>query len=91
MDAVDIIGKHVRSVHAKDGMWPTDPMKLGKEVLIGTGRVDFPQVFSKLQKLGYQGAITIERETSGPQQMKDVMHEKIYLERVLAQIRANQT
>lgn len=91
VDAVDIIGKHVRSVHAKDGMWPTDPMKLGKEVLIGTGRVDFPQVFSKLRKLGYQGAITIERETSGPQQMKDVMHEKVYLERVLAQIRANQT
>ena len=80
VDAVDIIGAHVRSVHAKDGMWPTDPMKLGKEVLIGTGRVDILQVFSKLQKLGYQGAITIQRETSGPQQMEDVKHEKLYLE-----------
>jgi L-ribulose-5-phosphate 3-epimerase len=90
VDAVDIIGPHVRSVHAKDGMWPTDPMKLGKEVLIGTGRVDFLQVFSKLQKLGYQGAITIERETSGPQQMEDVKQEKLYLERVLAKVRSNQ-
>ncbi|MES2221549.1 MAG: sugar phosphate isomerase/epimerase family protein, partial [Acidobacteriota bacterium] len=90
VDAVDMIGSHVRSVHAKDGMWPTDPMKLGKEVLIGTGRVDFQQVFSKLQKLGYQGAITIERETSGPQQMEDVKHEKLYLERVLAKVRSNQ-
>jgi sugar phosphate isomerase/epimerase len=89
VDAVDMIGPHVRSVHAKDGMWPTDPMKLGKEVLIGTGRVDFLQVFSKLQKLGYQGAITIERETSGPQQMEDVKHEKLYLERVLAKVRSN--
>lgn len=89
-DAVDIIGPHVRSVHAKDGMWPTDPMKLGKEVLIGTGRVDFLQVFTKLQKLGYQGAITIERETSGPQQMEDVKREKLYLERVLAKVRSNQ-
>ena len=89
VDAVDIIGAHVRSVHAKDGMWPTDPMKLGKEVLIGTGRVDFLQVFSKLQKLGYQGAITIERETSGPQQMEDVKHEKLYLERVLSKVRSN--
>ena len=89
VDAVDMIGQHVRSVHAKDGMWPTDPMKLGKEVLIGTGRVDFLQVFSKLQRLGYQGAITIERETSGPQQMEDVRHEKIYLDRVLAQVYAN--
>jgi L-ribulose-5-phosphate 3-epimerase len=91
VDAVDMIGQHVRSVHAKDGMWPTDPMRLGKEVLIGTGRVDFLQVFSKLQKLGYQGTITIERETSGPQQMEDVKHEKAYLERVLAQVRANPT
>ena len=48
VDAVDMIGQHVRSVHAKDGMWPTDPMQLGEEVLIGTGRVDFLQVFSKL-------------------------------------------
>ncbi len=91
VDAVDMIGSHVRSVHAKDGMWPTDPMKLGKEVLIGTGSVDFLQVLSKLQKLGYQGAITIERETSGPQQMEDVKHEKLYLERVLANVRSNQS
>jgi sugar phosphate isomerase/epimerase len=89
VDAVDMLGQHVRSVHAKDGMWPTDPMKLGKEVLIGTGRVDFLQVFTKLQKLGYQGAITIERETSGPQQMEDVRHEKLYLERVLAKVHSN--
>jgi L-ribulose-5-phosphate 3-epimerase len=86
VDAVNILGPHVRSVHAKDGMWPTDPMKLGKEVLIGTGRVDFLQVFTKLQKLGYQGAITIERETSGPQQMEDVKSEKAYLEAVLAKL-----
>jgi L-ribulose-5-phosphate 3-epimerase len=89
VDAVDILGQHVRSIHAKDGMWPTDPMKLGKEVLIGTGRVDFLQVFTKLQKLRYQGAITIERETSGLQQMEDVKHEKLYLERVLAKVRSN--
>jgi L-ribulose-5-phosphate 3-epimerase len=89
VDAVDMIGSHVRSVHAKDGMWPTDPMKLGKEVLIGTGRVDFFQVFTKLHKLGYQGALTIERETSGPQQMEDVKHEKLYLERVLSKVRSN--
>jgi L-ribulose-5-phosphate 3-epimerase len=89
VDAVDMLGQHVRSIHAKDGMWPTDPMKLGKEVLIGMGRVDFLQVFTKLQKLGYQGAITIERETSGPQQIEDVKHEKIYLERVLDKVRSN--
>ncbi len=83
VDAVDIVGPHVRSIHAKDGRWPTDPDKLGEEVLIGTGLVDFHAVFSKLHKLGYTGAVTIERETSGPQQIEDVKQEKLYLERVI--------
>jgi L-ribulose-5-phosphate 3-epimerase len=86
VDAADIIGPHVRSVHAKDGMFPTDPMQLGQEVLIGTGRVDFMQVFTKLHSFGYTGAITIEREISGPQQIEDVKKEKIYLEGVISQI-----
>jgi len=73
-------------MHAKDGRWPTDPSKLGQEVVIGKGLVDFKQVFVKLKKLGYTGAVTIERETSGPQQMEDVRQEKIYLERILSQI-----
>ena len=64
VDAVDIIGPHVRSIHAKDGKWPTDPMKLGEEVLIGTGLVDFEKVFTKLHRLGYTGAVTIEREST---------------------------
>ncbi|MGD0731138.1 MAG: sugar phosphate isomerase/epimerase family protein [Terracidiphilus sp.] len=89
VDAVEIIGKYARSVHAKDGMWPTDPMRLGEEVLIGTGRVDFLKVFTALDRFGYKGAITIEREISGPQQIEDVRREKVYLERILAQVRAN--
>jgi L-ribulose-5-phosphate 3-epimerase len=88
VDAVDILGTHVRSVHAKDGRWPTDPSKLGEEVLIGQGLVDFRQVFTKLHHLGYTGAITIERETSGPQQIEDVRNEKVYLEKILSQILA---
>jgi sugar phosphate isomerase/epimerase len=83
VDAADILGTHVRSVHAKDGRWPTDPSELGEEVLIGKGLVDFKQVFTKLRRLGYTGAITIERETSGPQQIEDVRQEKIYLEKIL--------
>jgi len=88
VDAVDIVGPHVRSVHAKDGRWPTDPSQLGEEVLIGKGLVDFKQVFTKLHRLGYTGAITIERETSGPQQIEDVRQEKIYLEKILREVLA---
>ena len=88
VDAVDILGPHIRSVHAKDGRWPTDPSNLGAEVLIGQGLVDFKAVFTKLHRVGYAGAITIERETSGPQQIEDVRQEKIYLERILHDIQA---
>jgi L-ribulose-5-phosphate 3-epimerase len=88
VDAVDILGPHVRSIHAKDGRWPTDPDKLGEEVLIGTGLVDFRQVFTRLHRLGYAGAVTIERETSGSQQIKDVRQEKIYLEQILHEVLA---
>jgi L-ribulose-5-phosphate 3-epimerase len=89
VDAVDILGSYIRSVHAKDGKWPTNPEKLGEEVLIGTGLVDFKQVFTKLHRLGYRGAISIERETSGPKQIEDVKQEKIYLERILKQVQGS--
>ena len=88
VDAVDIIGTHVRSVHAKDGRWPTNPSELGQEVQIGKGLVDFRQVFTKLHRLGYTGAISIEREISGPQQIEDVRQEKIYLEGILREVLA---
>jgi len=88
VDAVDILGPHVRSIHAKDGRWPTDPSKLGEEVLIGKGLVNFKEVFTKLHRLGYAGAVTIERETSGPQQIEDVRQEKIYLENILRDVLA---
>ena len=86
VDAVEILGPHVRSVHAKDGKWPTDPSKLGEEVLIGQGLVNFKKVFTKLREFGYTGAITIERETSGRQQIEDVKNEKLYLQRILDEV-----
>src|SRR6202048_2358533 len=86
VDAVDILGPHVRSIHAKDGRWPTDPSQLDEEVLIGKGLVDFRTVFTKLHRIGYTGAVTIERETSGPQQIEDVRQEKLYLEKILNEV-----
>jgi L-ribulose-5-phosphate 3-epimerase len=87
VDAVDILGPHVLSVHAKDGRWPTNPNELGEEVPIGNGLVDFNRVFAKLKAAGYTGTVTIERETSGPEQIQDVRNEKIYLESILTKLR----
>ena len=58
----------------------------GEEVLIGKGLVDFRAVFTKLHRIGYTGAVTIERETSGPQQIEDVRNEKIYLEKIVREV-----
>ncbi|HME01020.1 MAG TPA: sugar phosphate isomerase/epimerase family protein [Terriglobia bacterium] len=83
VDALDVIGKHVQGMHAKDGLYPTDPHKLGEEVAIGKGKADFPRMIEKLRALNYQGAVTIEREISGPQQLEDIRREKDYLEKLI--------
>ena len=88
VEAVDIVGPYVRNVHAKDGLWPKDPDKLGEEVIMGKGVVDFRTVFTKLHRLGYTGVLSIERETSGAQQVADVRQEKLFLERVLREVMA---
>ena len=86
VDALKLLGPYVRAMHAKDGRWPTDPEKLGEEVLIGKGEVDFARVLARLHAIGYTGAVTIEREIAGPQQIVDVKAKKVYLERILSQI-----
>ena len=72
VDALDILGPHVRGVHAKDGEYPTDPGKLGVEKPLGEGRVGFDRLIPKLKVFGYRGALTIEREISGEQQAQDI-------------------
>lgn len=72
VDALDVFGKYVRGAHAKDGLYPTDGEHLGKETPLGAGKADFPVLVSRLKKLGFKGVLAIEREISGPQQIKDI-------------------
>jgi L-ribulose-5-phosphate 3-epimerase len=74
VDALDVFGSYVRGVHAKDGEYPTNGRELGVEKPLGEGRVNFPVLVAKLKELGYAGALTIEREISGPQQIADIHH-----------------
>lgn len=74
VDALDVFGQFVRGVHAKDGEYPTNGRELGVEKSLGEGRVNFPVLIDKLKGLGYTGALTIEREISGPQQIEDIRH-----------------
>jgi sugar phosphate isomerase/epimerase len=72
VDALDILGPYVKGVHAKDGDYPTNPNELGHEKPLGEGRVNFPVLIPKLKSFGFGGALTIEREISGPQQITDI-------------------
>lgn len=83
VDAIELLGPYVQGIHAKDGMWPTNPKELGQEVPIGKGKVDFPRIIARLKELNYRGAVTIEREISGPQQAEDVREAKTYLEKLI--------
>jgi sugar phosphate isomerase/epimerase len=73
IDALDVFGKYVLDVHAKDGEYPVDGRNLGEEKPLGKGRVNFPRFIARLKELGYDGPITIEREISGEQQRKDIL------------------
>ena len=83
VDAIQLLGPYVQGIHAKDGLWPTNPKELGKEVPIGQGKVDFPRIIARLKELNYRGAVTIEREISGPRQVEDVRAAKAYLEKLI--------
>jgi len=83
VDALDVIGKYVRGVHAKDAVYPKDGYHLGEEKPLGEGKVNFPVLIPKLVSLGYKGAITIEREISGPKQIEDILRAKKILEDIL--------
>lgn len=86
VDSLDVFGKYVRNLHAKDGLYPTDGMHLGKEVAIGQGKVDFAALFRRLRELGYDGDITIEREIKGERQLADILSSREYMNKLLANI-----
>jgi sugar phosphate isomerase/epimerase len=63
VEALRKVGRYVRSVHCKDGKWAKNPGKeWGQEVPFGTGDVGAETFLRTLKDLGYDGALTIERE-----------------------------
>ncbi len=83
VDAIEILAPYIQGIHAKDGLWPTNPKELGEEVPIGKGKVDFPRIIARLKEIRYEGAVTIEREISGDKQIEDVRAAKVFLEKLI--------
>ena len=47
---------------------------------MGEGLVNYPLFIKRLHEIGYDGAITIEREISGEKQIQDILSAKSILE-----------
>ncbi len=73
VEALDVLGKHVISVHCKDGDWPPreHPEALGEERPLGKGSVDFPAFIAKLKEIGYRGILSVEREGNLSQEQRE--------------------
>lgn len=67
VEAMEVLKGHIRSVHVKDGDWPTAPGQLGTEKPLGQGSVGMPRYIAKLKEIGYTGPLVIEREGTTPE------------------------
>jgi sugar phosphate isomerase/epimerase len=83
--AVEILGPDIRSVHVKDANRTTKPGTWGEEVPLGKGQADIRKFVQTLKKVGYRGALCIEREVGDQEQrVADIAHGIQYLRECLA-------
>ena len=83
-DAITVFGKYIMDTHIKDGFYPTDGKHLGKEVKVGEGLANIPEVVKRLNEAGYKGNYIIEREIEGEQQVKDILETVNFLRKIAA-------
>lgn len=73
--AVEILGPYIRSVHVKDAIRTKVPGTWGEEVPLGKGEVNIKKFVDTLKKVGYQGALCIEREVGTQEErVRDIAH-----------------
>ncbi len=79
LDSLEVFGKYVMDTHLKDGLYPTDGMKLGRQVQLGEGRANIPALVDALDALGYTGAYTIECELRGDDKIALIKEATAYM------------
>ncbi len=75
IEALGVLGKHVVTVHCKDGNWPPagKPGALGEEMPLGKGAVGMERFIAKLKEIGYKGTLNVEREIpDAAQRLSDI-------------------
>lgn len=73
IEAVEILGPDIRSVHLKDAFPPKVAGEWGQEVPLGEGRANIPLFLHTLRKVGFDGPLCIEREVGNqPDRVRDI-------------------
>ncbi len=76
-EAIEVLGNNVLHIHACDAI--RDPSnRRTKEVELGRGSADFPEVLGLLSEFDYRGWVTIERHES-PNPIADIENAVAYL------------
>lgn len=72
---LDLLAPDIRSVHVKDANRPTTKGTWGEEVPLGRGQTNTKQFVHALKKVGYRGALCIEREVgTQAERFRDIEH-----------------
>lgn len=82
VEALRLLGAHVRNLHIKDAKVTKVPGTWGEEFVVGTGEVDWRAFFSTLDTLNFTGDLCIERE-AGTQRAADIRSARTFLEQLL--------
>jgi L-ribulose-5-phosphate 3-epimerase len=84
--AVEILGADIRSVHCKDAIRTKVPGTWGDEVPLGQGEANIRLWIQTLKKVGYKGALSIEREVGNQEQrVTDIAHGIDFIKQCLAE------
>lgn len=71
IEALQVLAPWIRHVHIKDATASAEPGEWGAEVPWGEGDVDTAAFLAKLEEIGFNGTLAIERE-AGDSRMEDI-------------------
>lgn len=82
MNAWRILRPWVAAIHCKDANPPADPRRLGTEMPLGTGAVDFANWLALVLATGYAGPLIIETGVKGEQLPRDLLRARLLIQRL---------
>jgi len=84
--AVELLAPDIRTVHVKDANRPRIAGTWGEEVPLGAGQTNTKLFIQTLKKVGYRGALCIEREVGTQQErFADIAHGIRFIRECLAE------